>query len=158
MMKRTLLFSALFAALLIIAPNALAADCTWSRVPYASRSVVGSGAVNCTFTVATQTSSGGINLSSVGTVSVSVCAAAGETISTAFVLSAYVMDPWSLVWSRAPEYDLSNGTTGDLCQHLGGWNVIGPIGRLAYAPSAGAVSAGAMTIRIIASGINGERL
>jgi hypothetical protein len=147
---------ALFAvlALFVAVPDkAAAADCTWSLVTGASHSVEATGAVDCTFTVATAAATDGMLLDSVGSVAVEVCADAGQTITTAFSLKAYLMNPWTGVWSRAPDYDLANasGETGDICQQVGGWSVPGPQGRLAYAPSAGAVSSGSITIRMTAT-------
>ena len=160
-MKRLVIGVSIAVGVLFGTPGrSYAADCTWARVTGASRSVVASGAEDCTFTVASRGATDGLNLNAVGAISVKICAASGQTITTKFAVKAYSFDPWYLDWIRDPDWDLSNpnGETGAQCQVVGTWTVSGPIGRIAFVPSAGAVSSGNITIRIIASGVNGERL
>jgi hypothetical protein len=142
----------LCALLALVAGKTLAADCTWATISGAERSVQATGAANCTFTVATATATAGMNMVGVGGFSVEVCADSGQTITTSFALSAYTYSTYGLLWMPAPGYNLpapSDGT-GDRCQQIGGFIAWGPIGRIAYAPSAGAVSSGNITIRITA--------
>lgn len=143
---------------LLVASPVLAADCVWSPVSGAPRSVTGTGAVNCTLTVATASATAGLNLSGVGGFSVRVCADSAQTITTAFSLSAYVQDAYTLIWARAKEWDLVGTLTGDRCYQIGGWEVISPAGRVAYAPSAGAVSSGSVTIHLKATSRTGDRI
>ena len=137
---------------LVFAPRAHAADCVWTAASSSSvRSVVATGAEDCTFTVATAASTDGMALSSVGTFTIEICADSGETISTAFALSAYIYSPYSLKWSSAPSWDVpTNGDTGNRCTTLASFRVPGPVGRIAFAPSAGAVSGGNITITLTA--------
>jgi hypothetical protein len=135
---------------LLFAAHVQAADCTWTAVSTTSaRSVVGTGAIDCTFSTSAQ----GMALSGVGGFAVYACAASGQTIATAISLSAWVYDPWLTVWSRAPAYDLVGTTTGARCELLGGWAVESPAGRIGYSPSAGTVSSGAIYVRLIATGM-----
>jgi hypothetical protein len=138
----------LLVALILCVSPTYAADCTWTGVTGAERSTVGTGAIGCTFSTATQ----GMNLSAVQGFAVYACAASGQTIATAISLSAWVYDPWLLVWSRAPAWDLVGTTTGNRCELLGSWEVISPRGRIGYSPSAGTVSSGAIYFRLIATG------
>lgn len=147
----------LFLALaLSFAWPAFGADCVWANITGASRSRTATGAVNCTLTPATATSSAGVNLSGVGAFAVEVCADSGQTITTAFSLSAYTYDPYAGLWMPAPDYNLTSTSTGSQCVSFGGWTVVSPAGRIAYAPSAGAVSSGSITIRITATTIAGD--
>jgi hypothetical protein len=143
---------------LALASPVFAADCAWSPVSGASRSVTGTGAVNCTLTVASASATAGLNLSGVGGFSVRVCADSGQTITTAFSLSAYVQDAYTLIWARSKDWDLVGTLTGDRCYQIGGWQVVSPAGRVAYAPSAGAVSSGSVTIHLKATNLAGERI
>jgi hypothetical protein len=99
-------------------------------------------------------------LDGVGAISVKVCAASGQTITTKFVLIGYTMDPYDDVWSRDPSWDLPNvdGETGAECQVVGTKSVVGPVGRLVYGVESGAVSSGTITIKIIASEFGRGRL
>lgn len=136
---------------LLFAAHVQAADCVWASITGASRSKTATGAVTCTFTVATAAATDGMWLDSVGSFSVEVCAAAGQTVTTSFALSAYVYGAYSLVWAPAPFWDLpANTGIGAQCQQMGSFTVPGPIGRVAFAPSAGAVSSGNITIRVSA--------
>lgn len=142
-MKRILLV----VLLALATTKAMAADCTWSAASTsASRSVIGVGALDCTFS----TSSQGINLTGTGSIAVKVCAASGQTIATVFTLYAWTYDFWLGVWMRAPGYDLYGSTTGGRCEDLGGLKVWGAAGRLGYSPHAGTVSSGSIYVRIIA--------
>lgn len=133
--------------------QARAADCTWSSASTsATRSVIGVGALDCTFSTSTQ----GLNLTGVGAIAVKVCAASGQTIATAFTLYAWTYDPWLAVWMRAPGYDLTGSTTGGRCEDLGGFKVWGPVGRIGFSPHAGTVSSGSIYVRIIANTADGE--
>ena len=137
-------------ALALFVPHVPAADCTWAAAgSSAERSVIGTGAIGCTFSTSAQ----GMDLSGTKGFSVYACAASGQTIATAISLSAWVYDPWLLVWSRAPSWDLAGTTTGNRCELLGGWNVISPRGRVGYSPSAGTVSSGAIYFRLVATGM-----
>jgi hypothetical protein len=149
---RSLVLSTLLAVLGLAAPPVYAADCAWSVITGAERSTYAIGAANCTFSVATATSSAGMSLVGVGAFSVTVCAASGQTISTSFALSAYTYGPYEAFWSKASAYDLPapSAGTGDKCQFIGGFEVDAPAGRVAFAPSAGAVSSGNITIWITA--------
>jgi len=135
---------------LLFASQASAADCTWTAASTTSaRSVIGTGAIACTFSASTQ----GMALNGVAGLAVYACAASGQTIATVISLSAWVYDPWLLVWSRAPAYDLVGATTGARCEQLGGWTVAAPAGRIGYSPSAGTVSSGAIYVRLVATGM-----
>jgi len=137
-------------AAIMLAVQVHAADCTWSAAGTdAPRSVVGTGAIGCTFSTSAQ----GLALDGVKGLSVYACAASGQTIATAISLAAWVYDPWLLVWSRAPAWDLVGTTTGARCELIGGWDVISPRGRVGYSPSAGTVSSGAIYFRLIATGM-----
>jgi hypothetical protein len=147
-MKRILL-----AVVLLFAAHAQAADCAWSVISGAERSTYAIGAANCTFTVASASSSAGMALVGVGNFSVWVCAAASQTITTSFALSAYTYNPYALRWGAATFWNLPapSGGIGNQCQPIGGFNVDSPVGRVAFAPSAGAVSSGDITIYLVAN-------
>jgi hypothetical protein len=141
----------IFACLLVMlfAVQTFAADCVWLPVTGATRSKVATGAANCTFTEATASATDGMWLDSVGAFSVMVCADAGQTVTTSFALNAYVYDSLALVWAPAVAWNLAANTgINERCQPMGGFSVSGPVGRIAFAPSAGAVSSGNITIRI----------
>jgi hypothetical protein len=136
--------------LMLVAQQTYAADCTWSAAnASAERSVVGTGAIGCTFSTSAQ----GMDLSGVKGFSVEVCADSGQTIATAFSLSAWVRDPYLALWMPAPVWNLTSITTGVRCVYLDGWNVVSPQGRVGYSPSAGTVSSGSISIRITATGL-----
>ena len=129
------------------------ANIVWTNI--GSRSVEGVGATTDVFGGG---ATDGLDLSRVGSVSVEVEAASGQTITTAVSLSAKVQNPYTLRWNRAPAYDLDNasGITGDRGQFVGSFSVSGPAGRLAYYVASGAVSAGNLTIRLTATSQSGE--
>lgn len=136
---------------LIFALQVQAADCTWSAAgTTAERSVIGTGAIGCTFSTADQ----GMDASGISGFWVSVCAAPGQTITGVISLLAWERDPYSGVWMRAPIWDLpnANGTTGGQCQYVDGFSIPSPRGRIGYSPSAGTVSSGAIYFRMIAVG------
>jgi len=135
---------------ILFALQVQAADCTWSAAgTTAERSVIGTGAIGCTFSTSAQ----GMDLSGTKGFAVYVCAASGQTIATVISLSAWVYDPWLLIWSRAPGWDLVGTTTGGRCEFLGGWQVISPRGKVGYSPASGTVSSGAIYFRLIATGM-----
>lgn len=142
---------------LLVAFSAHAATFTWARVTGAARSTVGTGAVTDTFAGG---STDGMALSGVEAFQVTVEAASGQTITTKIELIAYVQDPYTLRWSRAPRWDIPNGNgiTGARSQYMDGFIVDGGAGRVAYVPSAGAVSGGSLSIRITAQGPDGTLL
>lgn len=149
-MKRAILIAA---ALLLASPT-FGADCTWSAITGATRSRQGVGAVSCTLTPATADAAAGMWLNGVAGFAVWVCADAGQTITTAFSLTAYAQEPYSLLWGPQPEWNATTTSTGTRCAPIGtGFKVDSPAGRVAYAPSAGAVSSGGITIKIIATGV-----
>jgi len=139
---------------LLFAGPAFATDCVWSAITGATRSRKGVGAVNCTLTVATAAADAGMWLNAAGGFSVWVCADAEQTITAAFSLTAYAQEPYSLLWGPQPAWDVASTSTGSRCAPIGtGWRVDSPAGRVAFAPSAGAVSSGGITIKIIATGV-----
>jgi hypothetical protein len=139
---------------LLVAFPSFAADCTWSAITGATRSRQGVGAASCTLTPATADAAAGMWLNGVGGFSVWVCADAGQTITTAFSLTAYAQEPYSLLWGPQPQWDATTTATGARCIPIGsGFQVDSPAGRVAYGVSAGAVSSGNITIKIVATGI-----
>jgi hypothetical protein len=120
-----------------------------------ARSATGTGAAADTFGAG---DTDGMNLDAVGGFGVYVEADETRTISTAFALKAYAKNPITGRWSRAPGWDLAGSITGDRGEYLGGFEVVSPAGRVAYVPSAGAVSAGNVSIQIVATGVKGEAL
>lgn len=133
----------------------LAADLVWSAAgAQAGRSVKGVGATaSDTFG---EGATDGMNLSRVGGFAVWICADEGETITTAFELTASAFHPYLEIWDPAPAWNLSGSTTGERCEYLDAFPVFSPTGRVAYAPSAGAVSGGGITIWIVATSSAGN--
>jgi hypothetical protein len=132
----------------------LAADFVWTMADTnAARSVKGVGAAADTFG---EGATDGMALANTKGFAVWVCADLGETITTAFVLTAYAQHPYLALWGPAPIWDLSGSETGVRCEYLDAFPVFSPAGRVGYAPSAGAVSSGDVTIWIVATGNSGE--
>jgi hypothetical protein len=119
---------------------------TWTTITGAQKSATTTGAVNATFGAAADD---GIPLTGLGGIVVYCEADSTKVISTAFALTAYVLEPYSGVWCRAPDYDLTSTITGTRGVLMGSFFVSMPAGRLAYAPSAGAVDSGSITVRIL---------
>lgn len=127
---------------------------TWAAITnsggYNSQAVSSTGAVGDTFNSG---ATDGMRLDGVGAFIVIVQAAAGQTITTAGGLTAYVQDPHSLLWVRAEAFDCAAGTvTGVRGVLAGAFTVTGPAGRIGYQNNGFAVSSGNLTIRIIPTG------
>ena len=139
-----------------LAVNAFAADFAWSAASsQAGRSVKGIGATSDTFG---EGATDGMNLTKVGGFAVWVCADEGETIKTAVELTAYAYHSYVAAWAPAPVWNLAGSQTGVQCEYLDAFPVYSPVGRVGYAPSAGAVSSGDLTIWILATSAAGDSI
>lgn len=133
-----------------------AADFVWTPAStQASRSVKGVGAAADTFGEGT---TDGMPLDHVGGFAVWVCADSGQTITTAIELTAYAYHSYLAVWAQAPVWNLAGTKTGVRCEYLDAFPVYSPAGRVGYAPSAGAVSSGNLTIWIFATSPAGDSI
>jgi hypothetical protein len=96
-------------------------------------------------TLATQ----GLKLDRLQGFSVTACADAGQTLSGAGTLTAYVYDETVGVWSRIPELDLTAGTATVRCLTFAAVWVAAPRGRVAYVPTTVTASSNLVVVYII---------
>ena len=136
-------------ALAIFIPTlAFPAAATWTNPSGTTAvAVCAQAGVTCDApTLATQ----GISLDNVQGFSITACAATGQTLSGAGVLTAYVYDDAVGLWSRLPRprpHQLHrHRPLRDLGGHLGG----GSCGRVAYVPTALTASSNSVTVYMIA--------
>ena len=143
-----------FIIAILLYSQAFAADFVWTMASTnAARSVKGVGAAADTFG---EGATDGMSLANTKGFAVWVCADLGETITTAFTLTAYAQHPYLELWGPAPVWNLSGSETGVRCEYFDAFPVFSPAGRVGYAPSAGAVSSGDVKIWIVATGNSGE--
>lgn len=134
-----------------------AADGATAVTITAPRSVTGTGALTATDA---PTGTLGMSLKGVDRFAVYVEAANSDaTITTAIVLDAYVVNPWTGRASRAPKWDLTGTKTTIRSEYLDGYTVAAcEDAWVYYIPSAGALSAGNLSIHVIASKADGSLL
>jgi hypothetical protein len=72
----------------------------------------------------------------------------GQTLSGAGALRAYVWNPFSGVWGRAPALDLATTTASVRGLALGNLAIFAPRGRIAFVPNGVTLSSGSLTIYI----------
>ena len=136
-------------ALAIFIPTlAFPAAATWTNPSGTTAvAVCAQAGVTCDApTLATQ----GISLDNVQGFSVTACAATGQTLSGAGVLTAYVYDDAVGLWSRLPDLDLTNSTATVRCVTWAGIWAAAPRGRVAYVPTALTASSNSVTVYMIA--------
>ena len=136
-------------ALVLLVPSlAFAAAGVWAPISGLSRSTTftcTTAGVTCDApTLSTQ----GTNLNGVGAVSVTACAAAAQTLSGAGNLRAYVYDPTTAVWARAPDLDLPTTTATVRCLTWPSIYVPGPGGRVAWVTDTVTASSNSVTVYI----------
>jgi hypothetical protein len=96
-------------------------------------------------TLATQ----GLGLDNMQGLVVTACAAAGQTLSGAGTLTAYIYDATVGVWSRLPDLDLTVGTGSVRCLSFAGIWVASPRGRVAWVPSTVTASSNSVTVYMV---------
>lgn len=129
------------------------ATLTWTAVSGMARSVQATGGASDTLDTTSTTD--GMAIDGVGGFDTTISADSGATISTAFNLEAYIYKDILARWVRAKEYDIpaSTGVTGVRDNHLRSFKIYSPRPgtRIGYSLTAGAVSAGNVTITIAAT-------
>jgi hypothetical protein len=136
-------------ALVLLVPSlAFAAAGVWAPISGLSRSTTftcTTAGVTCDApTLATE----GTNLANVGAVVVTACAASTKTLSGAGNLRAYVYDPTTALWARAPDLDLATGTASVRCVTWPAIYVPGPAGRVAWVTDTVTASSNSVTVYI----------
>jgi hypothetical protein len=156
----TVIRRALVLAVVLAGPSlSWAAAATWTAASGASRSVVGtcSGSGTCDVPSA---ATDGINLDAVASVSIVVCAASGQTISSGTV-TLYYYDAAVGLWAKSPQTFTPSASVrcavleGDSPGH--GIPVITPRGRMAPKLDV-TLSSGSATVYILATGVKSEAL
>ena len=145
-------------ALLLVPSLAFGAPGTWA--------LIGTGpssrAFNCTTagvtcdapTLVTE----GVSLSGVGGVTVTVCAASGQTLSGAGTLTAYVWNEATSTWANAPDYNLTVTGTTVRCQNFAPFWVADTHGRIAWVTTVVTASSNDVTVNVFVSSKNGSPL
>jgi hypothetical protein len=146
------ILAVLVAVLAVVPSLSWAAAATWTLTGARSATAVCATGTCDAPTLATE----GMNLDAVKGFSVVVSADNTRTLSGAGALRAYTYD--GTRWARCPDLDLTTATASVRDLSFAGFTVTAPRGRIAYVPDGVTVSAGGVTIQILASGVKGEVL
>ena len=156
-MKKILVVAALVA---LIPFQANAAAGVWSLLgsaigPYSSKFVCTTAGVTCDApTLVTE----GVQLNGVGGITVTVCAAAGQTLSGSGTLTAYVWNESTSTWANAPDYNLTVTGTTVRCQNFAPFWVADTHGRIAWVTTTVTASSNSVTVNVYVSAPGGSPL
>jgi len=156
-MKKILVVAALVA---LIPFQANAAAGVWSLLgsaigPYSSKFVCTTADVTCDApTLVTE----GVQLNGVGGITVTVCAAAGQTLSGSGTLTAYVWNESTSTWANAPDYNLTVTGTTVRCQNFAPFWVADTHGRIAWVTTTVTASSNSVTVNVYVSAPGGSPL
>ena len=100
----------------------------------------------------------GVSLSGVGGVTVTVCAASGQTLSGAGTLTAYVWNEATSTWANAPDYNLTVTGTTVRCQNFAPFWVADTHGRIAWVTTTVTASSNDVTVNVFVSSPGGSPL